>query len=120
MKITIQTTLFIMLMYFCSIGVSALAEEVILCINEEENYVDMVNEKDVCAENESQFVINRSDMGEKKAFTPLANFKENADCSGDGSRTEIGFDENENGSLDQNEIVSISGVCNPEIAEITD
>jgi len=117
MKKTILSKLIFMSLFLSFVGVNSYAEEVVLCLNETDKYVDMVNEKNVCVEGESQLVINRSDMGQKKAFTPLANFKENSKCDGEGTFTEIGFDENQNGSLDQNEIVSKSGICNPAVAE---
>ena len=117
MRKTILSKLFFMSLFLSFVGVNSYAEEVVLCLNETDKYVDMVNGRDNCIEGEHQTVLNRSDLAEKKAFTPLANFKENSKCDGEGSITEIGFDENQNGSLDQNEIVSKGGTCNPTVAE---
>ena len=89
------------------------AGEVVLCLNEEEQYVITVNGKGDCHDGEDQIVMNSADMDQKKDFVPLANFKEDKDCNGKGTMIEIGFDENDNGTLEQSEIVSMSGSCNP-------
>jgi len=117
MRKTILSKLIFMSLFLSFVGVNSYAEEVVLCLNETDKYVDMVNGRDNCIGGENQIVLNRSDLAEKKAFTPLANFKEDKDCEGQGQITEIGFDQNNNSALDQDEIVSRSGSCSPVVAE---
>ena len=106
-----------MFLLISTIGVNSNAEEVVLCVSETEQYVDMVGEKGVCVEGENEVVISGTDIAQKKEFTPVANFKDYSQCDGEGSTTEIGFDQNNNGTLDQDEIVGKRSVCNPSDTE---
>lgn len=89
----------------------SISEEVVLCISHADQYIVMVNEKGDCIDTENQLIISGSGMEAKKNMTPVANFKTDEKCDGEGIITEIGFDENGNGQLDSNEIVNSTGTC---------
>lgn len=109
----IVSSLVLTLAFFISSERKSIAEEVVLCVSMADQYVVTVNEKGDCIENENQIVVSGSHMARKKSMTPVARFTSNDDCDGEGTRTEIGFDENGNGEPDTNEIVSTTGSCAP-------
>lgn len=113
----INSIVFVLIVGLVYLSLNAKAEEVVLCAGQEDQYVVMVNEKGDCLEEEVETVLDRPDLAQKKTFTPLANYKNNEHCAGEGTMTEVGFDENSNGELDQNEVVSSYGTCSPVIAE---
>lgn len=103
---------------FTTFNNQADAEEIVLCISQTDEYVAKVNNKRDCLENENHMVISGKKMEEKQNLTPVANFKTNEKCEGEGSITEIGFDENNNGKLETDEIESSQSICStPLVAE---
>ena len=52
-------------------------------------------------------------MESLKSLTPVASFKPDDKCGGEGTITEIGFDANGNGKLDAGEIVTSTANCKP-------
>ena len=117
MKKILISSLMLTVVSFFNIGNSSIAEEVILCTSHADQYIVMVNEKGDCVESETQIVLSGSGMDTKKSMTPVANFKKDEKCEGEGTITEIGFDANGNGQLDKDEITSTAGTCNPTVAE---
>ncbi len=117
MKKIIISSLIVTVVSLFSLGSNSIAEEVVLCTSHADQYIVMVNEKGDCIESEIQIVLSGSGMESKKSMTPVANFMEDKKCDGEGAKTEIGFDENGNGELDKDEIVSTAGTCNPTVAE---
>jgi len=76
----------------------------------------MVDSKEDCLEDETLTELSGDGLAGKKSMTPLANFKPYEDCDGHGTTTEIGFDENGNGSLDAGEIMSAASKCSPKVS----
>jgi len=116
MKKIIISILIVTVVSFFNMESNSMAEEVVLCTSHADQYIVMVNDKGDCIETEIQIVLSGSGMESKKSMTPVANFLENKGCDGEGTLTEIGFDSNENGELDKDEITSTAGSCSP-IAE---
>jgi len=117
MKKIIVSILIVTVVSFFNFGSNSIAEEVVLCMSETDQYIVMVNEKGDCLEEEKQMVMSGSGMEPRKSMTPVANFKANEECDGEGTLTEIGFDSNENGELDKDEITTTTGTCNSTVAE---
>ncbi len=117
MKKILISSLILTAVSFFNIGNSSIAEEVILCTSHADQYIVMVNEKGGCLDEEIQVILNGSGMEAKKSMTPVANFKKDEKCEGEGTITEIGFDANGNSKLDSDEIASTAGICNPTVAE---
>jgi len=119
----IASILIVTVLSFFNLGSNSIAEEVVFCTSHADQYIVVVNEKGDCIESETEIVLSGSGMESKKSMTPVANFLENKDCNGQGTLTEIGFDSNENGELDKDEIDSTAGTCSPivedsEVAEV--
>jgi hypothetical protein len=113
MKKIMASILIVTVIRFLSLGSNSIAEEVVLCMSHADQYIVMVNEKGDCLEEESQIVLSGSGMEAKKSMAPLANFKPNGDCDGEGTKIEFGFDENGNDGLDANEIDTTNATCSP-------
>jgi hypothetical protein len=113
MKKIITLSLTAVLFIFSCATVNSFAEEILLCISEEDQSIVMVDSKEDCLEDETLTELNGNGLAEKKSMTPLANFKPYEDCDGEGNTREIGFDENSNGTLDAGEIMSVNRKCNP-------
>jgi len=110
--------LFISLLSFTTIFYlnNSIAEQIDLCLSDSEQYAVIVNSKDDCLEDERWMKISGGqEVDSKKKFTPLIIITPNKDCNTEGVLRTIGFDENNNGSLDENEVVSINSECKIQI-----
>jgi len=85
-------------------GGDAISSEIILCINNSEEYVTRVNSKSDCLDEETTMTISGPDTEEIENFTPVANFMAHESCEGEGHIVEIGFDKNNDGALSIDEM----------------
>jgi len=113
MRNIIASSIILAAAFYFNFAITSVAEEVVLCVSAADQYVVTVNDKGDCLENENQIVISGTGMARKKSMAPIAKFTPNDDCDGQGTRMEIGFDENGNGEPDANEIISTTGTCAP-------
>ena len=96
------------------IGVAnSLADEVVFCVSQEEENVALMDAKGLCAEGENEYVIDGSGVERSEDLASLAVFSDNENCEegSTGTTTQIGFDKNDDGRLDTNEVMIISGSC---------
>ena len=100
------------LMMFAGVT-DSLADEVVFCVSQEEGTVALMEAKGLCADGESEYVIDGSGVERSEHLASLAIFSDNVDCGEDstGTTTQVGFDENDNGILDTDEVMIISGTC---------
>ena len=93
------------------------ADEINLCLNDAEQYAVIVNGKEDCLEDESWMKIDGGkSLASMKEYTPLLEVAPNQECSTEGVIRTIGFDQNNNGSLEQSEIASSRSNCKLEIS----
>lgn len=94
------------------------AEQIVLCMSDAEQYAVIVDSKDECLEDEvSNKMMGGRDIESKKKYMPLLKVSPNNDCTTQGFVRTFGFDVNNNGSLDENEIESTSRICKLETEE---
>ncbi len=98
-------------MLIISFNYDAQAEEVILCIDVTDEEVTLMNARGNCFEGEKEFVYGGPGAKLQDAIIPLVNVSPNQNCETEGNRIEIGFDRDDDGILDPEEIVSISQDC---------
>ena len=113
-----QLTLYVaLIMSSLYMGVDAISSEIVLCINNPEEYVTRVNSKTDCLDEETSMTISGPDTEEIDRYSPLAIFKALEDCEGEGHIVLIGFDKNNNGTLDADEEYSRKSSCNTPIED---
>ncbi|GJM14915.1 MAG: hypothetical protein DHS20C13_02420 [Thermodesulfobacteriota bacterium] len=88
-----------------------IADEVYLCVSKENQYVVLTDGKGSCIEEESEIMISSSSIKAGERNAPLANFQENEGCEGEGSKVDVGFDTNQSGVLEPEEILNSSSSC---------
>jgi hypothetical protein len=120
MKKTITIMAIIFSACFIGLASQSTAQELILCLNQADNYVVQETSVENCKEHERAVKLERSDLAEKRNMTPLAEYTSSNECKGEGTTTTIGFDENDNGALEANEIIMSSSSCSPLFAEDTE
>ncbi len=98
-------------MWRISFNYDAQAKEVIICVNVTDEEVTLMNARGNCFEGEKQFVFGGPGAELQNAIIPLVNVSPNQNCETEGNRIEIGFDRDDDGILDQEEIVSVSQDC---------
>ncbi len=92
----------------------SLADEVVFCISHEEENVALMDAKGLCVEGENEYVIEGSGVERSEDLVPLAIFSNNSqhcDENSTGVTTEVGFDRDDNGVLNANEVMISSGSC---------
>lgn len=91
----------------------SLADEVVFCVSQEEGSVALMDAKGLCAEGENEYVIDGSGVERSEDLASLAVFSDNENCEegSTGTTTQVGFDKNDNGILDTDEVMIISGSC---------
>lgn len=87
------------------------AEQIDLCISDSEQHAVIVNGKDDCLEDEKWTSISGPDVESKMDYNPLVRVSPGKNCNTEGVEREVGFDVNNNGVLDENEIMSKSSEC---------
>ena len=92
----------------------SLADEIILCVNQE-NSPYAVDARGLCVEGEQEYVISGSGIKQSEDLVPLAVFSQSENCGGESAGTTmwVGFDNDEDGVLDDDEVVASSGSCVP-------
>ena len=105
---------------FAGLASHVTAEEVVLCVNEVDQYVISVNSREDCVAPEKPVVFSGPDMAGKKGLMPVATFQENEECGGDGMTVNIGFDENDDGLLESSEIQRTDTTCSQSIGAASD
>ena len=93
----------------------SLADEVVFCVSQESQSAVLTDAEGLCAEGENEYVISGSGITISEDFVPLAVFSDNENCDegSTGTTTQVGFDENEDGTLGTDEVMAISGSCSP-------
>jgi len=114
------STFVITLLFLLTYGSFSNAEEIVLCLNSTDQYVVIVNEEGDCLEDETQMKMSGTRMAELKSLTPVANFENNNECETEGTVTEIGFDQNGNSKLDEDEINTTASTCALPVDEESD
>ena len=91
----------------------SVADEVVLCLSKENRYVVLSDAAGKCFEEESEIRISSGDVKNNGKLVPLANFVPAGSCENgaQGSKVEIGFDQNDNGKLDAGEVRTASETC---------
>ena len=91
----------------------SLADEVVFCVSQEEQSAVLADATGLCAEGENEYVIDGSGVERSEDLVPLTVFSNNQNCDegSTGTTTQVGFDKNDNGTLDADEIMVISGSC---------
>jgi len=108
----IITLIFSGLMMFTDVT-DSLADEVVFCVSQEEGTVALMDAKGLCADGESEYVIDGSGVERSEDFASLAVFSDNENCEegSTGTTTQLGFDKNDDGKLNTNEIMIVSASC---------
>lgn len=90
-----------------------LANEVVFCVSQEEGNVASMDVKGLCTEGENEYVIDGPGVERPEGLASLAVFSNNENCEegSTGTTTQVGFDKNDNGILDTDEVMVISGSC---------
>lgn len=109
-KITISIFIFAFIVMISPIK-TTFADEIVMCMSSNDQYVVVVENKDDCLEEESQITLEAKGLEAKKSMTPIMRNKPLDDCEGEGLLTEVGFDDNGDGTLDSNEVLSSLGSC---------
>ncbi len=99
------------LMLIISFNYDAQAEEVILCINVTDEEVYLTDARGNCFEGEKEVVFGGPGAELQDAIIPLVNVSWNQNCETEGNRIEIGFDRDDDGILDPEEILGVSQDC---------
>ena len=99
------------LMWAVSFETYSNAEEIILCVDEIDEEVNLMNARGSCLEDEREFTFSRPGDGDQVNVIPLVISSPNKNCETEGTRTELGFDTDGDGVLDAEEIISISENC---------
>ena len=125
MKKIIASILLFAVFCLVNMGGNSIADEVVLCVSQENQYAVLTDEAGNCLEEESEITVSGSSIKKSDSYVPLANFQANDDCDGEGSKMNIGFDTNQSGALEPEEILSSSSTCqslseasSEEVAEI--
>ena len=111
MKKTIILSLIITVFCLGNLGSNSIADEVVICVSEENQYAVLTDGTENCLEEESEITISGSSIKKSESQVPLANFQTNTDCDGEGSKVDVGFDTNQSGALEAEEILSSSSSC---------
>ncbi len=92
---------------------SSIADEVVLCLSEENQYVVLVDGAGGCLDEESEIKISSTNINKTENLIPLATFSPNHSCEdgATGYEYHLGFDKNENGALDSQEIETSASSC---------
>jgi len=98
---------------------NSLAGEVVFCVSQERETAVLMDAKGLCVEGQNEYVISGPGLERSKELAVLAVFSDNKNCDEDstGTTTRVGFDNNDNGILDADEVMTISGTC---IASVED
>lgn len=88
------------------------SEEIDLCIAQNDEYATVVNSKQDCLDDEVWMKIRGGEaLQEKLKYTPLVKMSENVNCETEGYVRAVGFDTDNDGYLDQNEIAMTKTSC---------
>ena len=111
-KITTLILMFSGLMMLTGVT-DSLADEVVFCVSPEEGNVALMDAKGLCAEGQSEYVIDGSGIERSEDLVPLAMFSDYEDCDkgSTGTTTKIGFDNNGDEALGDDEVMAISSSC---------
>lgn len=91
------------------------AEDVIICVSEENESGAVVAEQGQCIDDEEELTISGTDITKIQPISPIVISSENNNCEEgfSGIKTQIGFDQNDNGELDENELIKTIATCGP-------
>ena len=91
----------------------SLADEVVFCVSQKEESAVLMDAKGLCDDGENEYVIDGSEVERSEDLASLAVFSDNENCEegSTGTTTQVGFDKNDNGILDTDEVMVISGSC---------
>ncbi len=120
MKHTIKFIFILSLIALINPGSYSTAEEMGLCISQENNYIVQADPDGTCRDGEESMTINGTGAAEMANLTPVATFTNNDECDTEGIIAKIGFDKNGNSELDEDEMITTSTTCAISIAETDD
>ena len=111
--VSILTLLMISILAMLIRSGDSLAGEVVFCVSQEEQSAVLANATGLCAEGENEYVIDGSGVERSEDLVPLAVFSNNQNCDegSTGTTTQVGFDNNDNGTLDADEVMTSSSSC---------
>ena len=91
----------------------SLAGEVVFCVNREDQSAVLADAKGLCGDDKEEYVISGTGVERSEDLEPLAVFSDYEDCDEGltGTATRVGFDENDDGSLNDDEVMAIFGSC---------
>ena len=92
---------------------NSLAGEVVLCVNQEEQSAVLVDAKGLCGKGENEYSISGVEIKRSEDLVPLVVFSDNENCDegSTGTITQVGFDKNDDGVLEADEVMANSGSC---------
>ena len=117
-KITISILTFSVLAAFIGAD-DSLAGEVIFCVDQKDQSAIIADARGLCGDGKEEYVISSTGVEQSQKLVPLVVFSNKQDCDegSTGTRKQLGFDNNDNGILDADEVMAISGIC---IASVKD
>ena len=111
--IAVSILTFLGLAMFISAG-DSLAGEVVFCVDREDQSVVIADAKGLCGDGKEEYVISGTGVEQSEDLAPLvAVLPDNQHCDEGltGTATRVGFDENDDGSLNDDEVMAIFGSC---------
>lgn len=111
MKHTIKFIFILSLIALINPGSNSTALEMGLCISQENKYIVQADPDGSCRDGEELMTINGAGVAEMNNLSPVATFTNNDECDTEGIIAKIGFDQDNNGALDQDEIISTGSDC---------
>ncbi len=89
------------------------ADEVVFCVSQEDREAILMDAKTLCVGDQDKYVISGPGIERSEGWLPLVVFSDNQDCKegSTGTTTHVGFDKNDNGILDTDEVMAVSGAC---------
>ncbi len=89
------------------------ADEVVFCVAQKDRDAILMDAKGLCVEDQDEYVISGSGIERSEGWLPLAVFSDKVDCGegSTGTTTQVGFDKNDDGILDTDEVMAASGIC---------
>ena len=95
-------------------AVDSLAGEVVFCVDREDQSAVIADAKGLCGDGKEEYIIAGTGVEQSEDLAPLvAVLPDNQHCDEGltGTATRVGFDENDDGSLNDDEVMAIFGSC---------
>ncbi len=93
------------------IGINAFAGELYLCVDENNETVTRMNSQGQCLEEQREVIFKNMEDEHISQLVPVASFAPNENCKGKGTRVDLGFDNDGDGNLDSEELISRKETC---------